>query len=49
MVNGEEPNELELEGEDGPVSVKGYLPEDTVRTAVQITPEHLLVACDGRK
>ena len=49
MVNGEEPDELELEREDGPVSVKGYLPEDTVRTAVQITPDHLLVACDGRK
>ena len=49
IINGEEPDESEIEREDGPVSVKGYLPEDTVRTAVQITPDHLLVACDGRK
>ena len=49
IINGEEPDESEIEREDGPVSVKGYLHEDTVRTAVQITPDHLLVACDGRK
>jgi hypothetical protein len=49
ITNGDDPDENELEREDGPVSTKGYLPEETVRTAVQITPDHLLVACDGRK
>ncbi len=34
ITNADDPTEEEIELEDGPVSCKGYLPEDTVRTAV---------------